>query len=285
LRLPDANQKRIRNELSGNLCRCTGYVGIVRAISRVLRERCDGALGSLADERGPLGPVGMRRAQSTNTRPAAPFSIAAPAEDADVGEADAAGLRGRKPNVEIRHSFAVSRPRDEVWLFFADFARVVSCLPGASLTKPPSDGNIEGKMSIKLGPIIANFVGRARIVRDDSRHCGVILGVGSDQLGGSRATGEVEYALEATRSDETHVTLVIRALLSGAMAQFGRTGIVEDLTARITQTFARNIESHLSGLASSLRPGSSLEVGSLFWSVLKARARKILGKLFASWKR
>ena len=32
LRLPDADEARIRKELSGNLCRCTGYVGIVRAI-------------------------------------------------------------------------------------------------------------------------------------------------------------------------------------------------------------------------------------------------------------
>ena len=39
LRLPDADEARIRLELSGNLCRCTGYVGIVRAIQRVLASR------------------------------------------------------------------------------------------------------------------------------------------------------------------------------------------------------------------------------------------------------
>ena len=38
-RLPDANEAEIRTELAGNLCRCTGYVGIVRAIDRVLAER------------------------------------------------------------------------------------------------------------------------------------------------------------------------------------------------------------------------------------------------------
>ena len=38
-RLPDADERRIRLELSGNLCRCTGYVGIVRAIRRVLDAR------------------------------------------------------------------------------------------------------------------------------------------------------------------------------------------------------------------------------------------------------
>ena len=39
MRLPDADEDRIRKELSGNLCRCTGYVGIVRAIKRVLAAR------------------------------------------------------------------------------------------------------------------------------------------------------------------------------------------------------------------------------------------------------
>ena len=39
MRLPDADEARIRKELSGNLCRCTGYMGIVRAIERVLDER------------------------------------------------------------------------------------------------------------------------------------------------------------------------------------------------------------------------------------------------------
>ncbi len=38
-RLPDADEARIRKELSGNLCRCTGYMGIVRAIQRVLAAR------------------------------------------------------------------------------------------------------------------------------------------------------------------------------------------------------------------------------------------------------
>ena len=40
-RLPDADEARIRLELSGNLCRCTGYVGLVRAVSRVLAARRD----------------------------------------------------------------------------------------------------------------------------------------------------------------------------------------------------------------------------------------------------
>jgi carbon-monoxide dehydrogenase small subunit len=39
LRLPDADDERIRVELSGNLCRCTGYMGIIAAIQRVIAAR------------------------------------------------------------------------------------------------------------------------------------------------------------------------------------------------------------------------------------------------------
>jgi carbon-monoxide dehydrogenase small subunit len=38
-RLPDADEARVRYELAGNLCRCTGYVGIVRAVMQVLEAR------------------------------------------------------------------------------------------------------------------------------------------------------------------------------------------------------------------------------------------------------
>jgi carbon-monoxide dehydrogenase small subunit len=35
-RLPQADDARVRRELAGNLCRCTGYAGVVRAVRRVL---------------------------------------------------------------------------------------------------------------------------------------------------------------------------------------------------------------------------------------------------------
>lgn len=38
-RLRDPDERRVRMEISGNLCRCTGYMGIVKAITRVIAER------------------------------------------------------------------------------------------------------------------------------------------------------------------------------------------------------------------------------------------------------
>ena len=38
-RMPHADADRVRLELAGNICRCTGYAGIVRAIMAVLEDR------------------------------------------------------------------------------------------------------------------------------------------------------------------------------------------------------------------------------------------------------
>ena len=59
LRLPGADEARVREELSGNLCRCTGYVGIVEAVRSVLADPpapAGGPTGTVTDS--PDAPRG-----------------------------------------------------------------------------------------------------------------------------------------------------------------------------------------------------------------------------------
>jgi len=284
LRLPDADQARIRTELSGNLCRCTGYVGIVRAVKRVLEERRRGEIPNATYTPGPIGPVGARRLQLSDSH-ASEVSAALPAHEQETATETSFGLRGRQPNVEIRQSFTVSRPPAEVWVFFGDVKRVVPCMPGARLTHPQAGDQVEGQMSVKLGPITANFAGRARIERDNRLQRGVILGAGRDQSGGSRAAGEVEYILDGTPDGGTRVNLSIRALLVGPLAQFGRGAIVEDLVARLTETFARNLEARLTGTATGDSSAEApLQMGSLVGQVIWARLKYVVAALFGTRK-
>jgi aerobic carbon-monoxide dehydrogenase small subunit len=41
---PDPTEAEIRDALSGNLCRCTGYHNIVSAIAKAAMRRCEGSL-------------------------------------------------------------------------------------------------------------------------------------------------------------------------------------------------------------------------------------------------
>ena len=283
LRLPDANEARVRVELAGNLCRCTGYQGIVHAIGRVLAERSAGTLALPAPPSRKVGPAGSGRASATAT----PVRLApAAVPDATstrpaVAEAEL-GLGSRQPNFEIRRSFVVARPPDEVWAFFGEIERVVPCLPGAALVGPADGERIQGRMTVKLGPITTDFSGEARLTRDETQRRGSISGAGRDRLSGSRAAADVDYQLVPAEGGATRVDIAVRALLAGALAQFGRSGIVDDLATRLTETFAQNLERRLSGTAPEDGTDAApapLQAGSMLWAVLAARCKAFFNRI------
>ena len=47
-RFPDPDEETIRSELSGNLCRCTGYTNIVKAVRTAARLRREGNGGAIS---------------------------------------------------------------------------------------------------------------------------------------------------------------------------------------------------------------------------------------------
>ena len=285
LRLPNANERRIRAELSGNLCRCTGYVGIVRAISRALEEQRRGALNFTPAEEAPLGPVGARaRIYSGSNTSIASASIALPVETL-VSE-DTFGLGDHRPNIEFTQSFTVPHSPDEVWSFLADVEKVVSCIPGATLTQPPTGEFVSASISMKLGPITAKFTGQARVVRDEKRRRGIIMGAGR-HAGGSRARGEAEYTVEPASEGGAKVLLTTRALLVGPLAQFSRGTIVNDIVARLTDSFAKSLQAKINRVS---MPGdhpsaAPLNAGWLFGQVVTARIKALLGRLLGLGKR
>lgn len=280
-RLPDADEARVRVELSGNLCRCTGYVGIVRAVRRVLVERGPGVPEAQAPQRIRLGPVGSGHAAPTGQLGSPDRREATGARGAAEREAPLElGLTGRNPNVEIQKSFTIARPEQEVWAALGDLERVVPCMPGATLTEVKGDDRLEGQIAVKLGPITANFRGQGQIVRDEARHRGALLGAGRDRLSGSRAGAEIDYALTPLEDGRaTRVDIALRALIAGPLAQFGRGGIVEDLAGRLTESFARNLEARLSGGERGRRSVAPVRAGTLLGAVVVARLKRFFTRL------
>src|SRR5262245_5420098 len=294
-RLPDADERRIRLELSGNLCRCTGYVGIVRAIRRVQEERRLGRLAVPIVERRKLGPVGSQHAKplvGTVAPPlaAAPFSAAtvgaATVETRQVAEEGDLGLGEKRPNIEIQRSVVVAHPPAEVWNFLADVNRVVPCLPGATLTGSSGD-RLQGQVSVKLGPIAATFEGEGRMTRDAAGRRGVMRGTGRDRLSASRVSAEIEYACTAEEAGTaTRVDIAVRALLRGPLAQFGRGAIVNDVAARLADMFAHNVEQRMAGVAGAKDAAAApIAAGSLIGAVIGARMKSAFTRWVAWFRR
>jgi carbon monoxide dehydrogenase subunit G len=182
--------------------------------------------------------------------------------------------------MNISHEFEVGRPVDAVWSFFQDVPSVAQCLPGAELLDDKGDGSYAGKVSVKLGPMSANFEGEATVAPDEAAKSGSISGKGVDKRGGSRGQVKVTYALTGAGSG-TAVKIDADVTLSGAAAQFGRTGLINEMSKRLIGEFVDCLEAKLAASteeeADSIRAGEvrgmSLFFASL-WSWFKRLFRK-----------
>src|SRR4051794_41100070 len=68
LRMPGSDEQDIRVAMSGNLCRCTGYVGIIRAVQSVIADRRARGIAAVPGAgRTALGPAGSGHGQVAAT--------------------------------------------------------------------------------------------------------------------------------------------------------------------------------------------------------------------------
>lgn len=287
LRMQAPSEHDIRVAMSGNLCRCTGYVGIIRAVLRVVEARRSRGIAAIPNgNRTRLGPSGSGHSVPVAAG-SAPRAVAAPGTEKKASAPSASAARmdlDWKPQTTFNQSFVVAHPVDVVWDFFGNVAGVASCLPGASLAGEPVDGHVEGQMKVKVGPISAEFQGVADITRDDVARTGTIMGSGKDKRSNSATRGLVGYAVkQGDNPNETRVDVSIGFTLTGALAQFSRSGLVQDVAGRLIAMFVRNLEAKLSGNTEAIQgeaPG--LDAASLVLDVLKARFARLFGRIFGS---
>jgi aerobic carbon-monoxide dehydrogenase small subunit len=265
-RLPDADARRIRVELSGNLCRCTGYLGIINAVESVIAARGSKATAAAS---APAVPPVARFHAFVPTGEVAPPSIAAPAP---------APEEPRTGWTRFEESFVVARSPETVWAIFADIPAVAACLDGAELTEHDAN-TAKGKMTIKLGPIQAGFSGSAAIKSDDRALRGIIHGAGSDKGTGSRTKGEIVYRLTPeAEGQHTRVSVTVEYSLQGALAQFSRSGLVLELGRRLVSDFAAKLNARLAGRETRAASGAPFNAGHFLWSWLVERLRSWLGR-------
>ncbi|CAO3435474.1 SRPBCC family protein [Azospirillum argentinense] len=203
----------------------------------------------------------------------------------------------------MTQTLAVNFPRARVWPLLGDVEQVMSCMPGASLTKPREGDRIFGQMRVKLGPIAAAFAGEGTLTMDEATHTGVIHGQGTDPKNNSRAKADVTFAVVEEGSG-TRIDLTVDFTLTGVLAQFSRGAIVQEIANRLTAEFARNLEAKLAATAPveemaaastdavaapvpepASEPPKELNAGNLLWSMLKDWLRKLFSNPLPSGER
>lgn len=256
-RLGACSERTVREELSGNLCRCTGYVGIVNAV-------CAVSAGKVPATAQAAETVAVSEVART------PAPVAAKAS-APPAASVAAGLGGG--GSEIRQSVHMDASPAAVWPALKDMDLLARCLPGAEIVS--FDGKrLDGRMVVTFGPIKASFGGEAEVSFDDAVHAGLVTGSGKDRGSGSQAKGEIVFALHP-RAGGTDLDVTLRYRITGPLAQFSRGALVQNLVGHLAGVFAGNLAAALAGKEPEAK---AAELSAL--SLLVATLRGALRRLF-----
>ena len=142
--------------------------------------------------------------------------------------------------MKIENEFRVSAPLEETWAVLTDIPTIAPCMPGATLTSVEDDAYI-GKVKIKVGPVTADYEGKATFVsKDDATHRAELSAKGRDSRGSGNAQALIVAQLTA-EGESTLVHIDTDLKVSGKVAQFGR-GVMVDVSTKLIAEFVECLE-------------------------------------------
>jgi uncharacterized protein len=149
--------------------------------------------------------------------------------------------------MKINNEFTVSVPVQHAWDVMLDLKKIAPCLPGAAIQDEKGDGEYDGTMKVKIGPITANYKGTVKFEEaDEENHRAVLQATGRDARGQGTASATIVSTLQEEGDDSTKVSVETDMKLTGRAAQFGR-GIAQDVATKMLTQFAECLEREISG--------------------------------------
>jgi aerobic-type carbon monoxide dehydrogenase small subunit (CoxS/CutS family)/CO/xanthine dehydrogenase FAD-binding subunit/carbon monoxide dehydrogenase subunit G len=290
-RRPGVTQDELPEELSGVLCRCTGYRNILAAVGQVADTYRDGGLP------GPrnCGAAALARRSPKSAGVAAPAggevlvgaaavggleAPAAPAATADAGGPEVPEVRVPQgpPAFVAEVTSTLAASPDDVWRVLGDVRMVARCLPGAELTDDLGGDRYRGRARVGVGPVRLSFRGVAQVAERDARARTMrVLAQGSD-AGGGQTQADIRVTAEpGPAGDGCRLTAEARVYLSGRIAQFGR-ALAGDVSRRLFEQFATAVEQ-------AVTSGEAPQASPVPPSALRILAGALAGRLRALFRR
>jgi len=151
--------------------------------------------------------------------------------------------------MRLRNEFDVDAALRDTWATLLDVPRVARALPGATIEPDGEGGAWRGTMKVKLGPVVTEYVGSARVQdADDDDHVASYRVEGREARGQGSAAATITTRLSAGGGGGTHVVVETDMQVTGRQAQLGH-GLMEDVAGAILGEFAGRLERELRGEA------------------------------------
>jgi len=148
--------------------------------------------------------------------------------------------------MKINNEFTVGAPIQQAWDTMLNLERIAPCFPGAAIQEEKDEGEYDGTMKVKIGPITANYKGTVKFEEvDEDNHRAVLQATGRDARGQGTASATIVSTLQE-EDDGTKVSVETDMKLTGRAAQFGR-GIAQDVATKMLDQFASCLEEEITG--------------------------------------
>ncbi len=269
---PDVPEETLPQQLSGVICRCTGYRNIVTAVAETAREHPDGppppgncAERVLAGRGGSCG--GALPGAEGEEAPAG----AAPARDTAIELPDS------DPTVTVDLTSELAVGEDSLWRVLDDTHTLARCLPGAELTEDLGSDRYAGRARVAVGPVKLSFTGVAHVLERDRDNGRVHVVAQGQDTGGARTQGDVVLTVEHAE-DGLRLRAVAEVYLTGRIAQFGR-ALAGDISRRMFEQFAEALGQAAATGAAPLRSGSAPSALGLMTHALRRRVRAFFARI------
>ncbi len=147
--------------------------------------------------------------------------------------------------MELTNEFTVGVPTEQAWALLTDVERIAPCMPGAELQEVQGD-EYRGVVKVKVGPITAQYKGKASFVeRDVPGLRAVLRAEGRETRGQGNASTTISASLHPDAGG-TRVSIVTDLAVTGRVAQFGR-GVLADVSTKLLGQFVDCLETTVLG--------------------------------------
>jgi uncharacterized protein len=148
--------------------------------------------------------------------------------------------------MKINNEFTVGAPIQQAWDTMLNLERIAPCLPGAAIQEEKDEGEYDGTMKVKIGPITANYKGTVKFEEvDEDNHRAILQATGRDARGQGTASATIVSTLQE-EGEGTKVSVETDMKLTGRAAQFGR-GIAQDVATKMLDQFSSCLEEEITG--------------------------------------
>jgi uncharacterized protein len=163
--------------------------------------------------------------------------------------------------MNLENEFTVPAGIDEAWAVLLDVERVAPCLPGATVEPTGDEGEFNGTMTVKIGPITARYKGSVKIQEaDEANRRAVMRAQAKDARGQGTAAATITSTMEPAPEGGTKVKVVTDMRITGPAAQFGR-GVMQDVSAKMMRQFADCLAQEMTGPPAPAQTGAEAVAG------------------------